>query len=649
MIEAPVAMRRPGRDSFNTLERRLIALARPGTVCALVCVLTAVLVFVLPFAIPVAFQPVISASYVAGFNNHAAAFAAACVSLAMACWSWRRGRLLHATQPVVEDVKQRLSVQLITATIALTCALTGLAGWALHHSGQRYIADAGYFIEQMSTHAEYGRALYTQLEFAYGPLLFYPTVWLQRMLHCSMFTAYFVTLAAEQSLGLVELAYILDALPVRAGVRRFAFILFAIGALNPLLGLNYTLFRYLTPAVLLLLIARERRIGVSMLAIAVSEAASLGLSAEMGFGFAAGAAALMLYKATARGPRWLVALAAPAIGALLFIVTAGRAYFHMLGAFAKGTLNLPVAPYPHLLIFLFAVVWLAPLVVGSMMAVADERAYGVVACYAFSVALLPATLGRCDPIHVFFDGLVFCLLSLAAVTHTSTLRRDLWALCVLVFVLWQAGITNRLFRFRTADTLSDVLPARISAVLVRAAGEESTLGEHLEPSDEPEYQLDLRRLEKSVGAATVATPLEIPPSVEAALKSSRHFQSSYFAFTVDTFSAAAERKKIEEMNLSEWALVPEAYGRPFIELPGNLQDLQGFSSGFPRRHSVPFLAGDAMAANLRKSWRRVDQLGPYLLLQRTPDEQRSQKVPAPCTIAAPVCDDAPHGSTASRP
>ena len=648
MIDTQVPMRRLGRDSFRRIEQRLIASPRPSSVCALVCGLAAVLVFVLPFAVPVAFQPAISASYVAGFNNHAAAIAAASVSLAVACWSWRRGRLVHATQPAVEDVRQRLSVQLISVTIALTCGFTGLVGWAIHHAGQRYIADAGYFIEQMSTHAEFGRALYTQLEFAYGPLLFYPTVWLQRMLHCSMFTAYFVTLAAEQSLGLVELAYILDVLPVRARVRRFAFVLFAFGALNPLLGLNYTLFRYLTPVVLLLLIARQRRIGVSMLAIVAGEAVSMGLSAEMGFGFAAGAAALMLYKAAARGPRWLAAVPAPAIGALLFVATAGRAYFHMLGAFARGTLNLPVAPYPHLLIFLFAVVWLAPLVVGSMMAVGDERAYSVVACYAFSVAVLPATLGRCDPIHVFFDGLVFCLLSLAAITRTSPLLRNLWVLCVLVFVLWQTGITNRLFRFRTADTLSEVLPPRISAVLVRTAGEDSTLGEHFEPSDEPEYQLDIRRLEKWVGSATVATPLEIPPSVEAALKSSRHFQSSYFAFTVDTFSAAAEQKKIDEMNLSEWALVPEVYGRPFIELPGNLQDLQGFSSGFPRRHSVPFLAGDAMATNLRTNWRRVDQLGPYLLLQRTSNEQRSQKVPAPCSIAS-ACDDAPHSAAATRP
>ena len=71
----------------------------------------------------------------------------------------------------------------------------------------RYLADADYFIEQMSSHAEYGGALYTQLEFAYGPLLG-PTILLHAALHCSWMTAYFLTLALDQSIGLGLLAYV---------------------------------------------------------------------------------------------------------------------------------------------------------------------------------------------------------------------------------------------------------------------------------------------------------------------------------------------------------------------------------------------------------------------------------------------------------
>ena len=588
--------------------------------CIFVCLLAAVLIFALPFAIPVQFHPSISASYMAGFNNRAASIAAAGISLTVAWWSWRRHELLPTSKSLDATRKKPISWLFLNAAIVLTCASTALAAWAIHRAGQRYIADAGYFIEQMSSRAEFGGTLYTQLEFAYGPLLFYPTVWLQRLLHCSMFTAYFLTLAVEQSVGLLELGCILSSLPVRTSLRRIAFVLFAVGAINPLLGLNYTLFRYLTPVALLVVIGRTKRPYLATIALAVCQVVSLGISAEMGFGFAAGSAALLLYKARGRDLRWLLALIGPAVGTVLFVVTVGRSYFHMLGAFAEGALNLPVAPYPHLLIFLFAVVWLAPLAVGRSLSVTDGTSDAIMACYGFSVAVLPSALGRCDPLHVFFVGAPFCLLSLATLSEATSFWRKTWSLFLFAFALWQIGMTNRLFRFRTADTLSQTLPPRISTALAGAVGEDGRLGSHLAPNGFPPYELEIPQLEEAAGGEKVATPFEITVQDEVALKRTHHFAPSYYAFMVDTFSDSAENKKIQEMNRSGWALVPAIYDRPFIETPLNLQDLQGISFPFPIRHPIPFLAGALLAANLRDCWVEVDELGPYRLLKRKPDK-----------------------------
>jgi len=512
---------------------------------------------------------------------------------------------------------------IVTIAITLTSAFTALCGLAIHEAGLRYLADAGYFIEQISKHVEYGGALYSHVEFAYGPLLFYPTVWLQTLLHCGVFSAYFATLAIEQSIGLVELAYVLNSLPLRRTTRRFAFLLFALGAITPLLGLNYTLFRYLTPVVFLLLAANWKRILPSALTLAAGALISFGISAEIGLAFVAGSAALIAWNTESVGLPWLGTITGPVIGTLIFALTVGRAYFHILGAFAKGALNLPAAPYPHLLIFLFVVVWLAPLAFGRALALPDISTRSIVCCYAIGIAMLPSALGRCDPLHVFFSGLVLCLLSLVAVEHATPTLRKSWALCLLVFVSWQLVATNRLFRFRTADTLAAVLSPRVSTALAQVAGEDGPLGQHLEPVSMPVYQLDISRLERSIEHATVATPLEIPPEIENALKRSGHFESSYFAFMVNTFSAPAELRAIAGMNESEFALIPRSLDRPFIELPRNLQDLQGLSFPLPQRHGTPFFAGEAMANNIKQNWRIVDDLGPFLLLKRIGDAPAS--------------------------
>ncbi len=610
---------------MGKLERTLVASPRLTAACAFFCFLAALAVFALPYAIPVEFHPAISASYVAGFSNRAAAFAAAAISFAVASWSWRRGILSADESPRYQhEASSKLGLTFIAAAIFLTCCFTAVCGWAIHEAGQRYLADAGYFIEQISKHVDYGGALYSHIEFAYGPLLFYPTMWLQRLAHCGVFAAYFATLAAEQSIGLVELAYILNSLPLRPSTRYFSFLLFSLGAMTPLLGLNYTLFRYLTPIVFLLFAANTKRILQSTLILAAGALISLGISAEIGLAFAVGSAALILWNVTNGGLRRLGAIVGPMIGAVVFTLSVGRAYVHILGAFAKGALNLPVAPYPHLLVFLFVVVWLAPRALGRVLAVPDGSTRSIVCCYAVGIAMLPSALGRCDPLHVFFNGLVLCLLSLVAVEGTTPTLRRLWLTCLLLFVFWQVLATNKLFRFRTADTMAAVLPSPVSHALARIAGDEQPLGQHLEPARMPEYELDVQRLEQSVGHATVATPLEITPETERVLKCSGHFQSSYFAFMVDTFSAPSELRAIAEMNQSEWALVPRTLDRPFIELPRNLQDLQGFSFPLPQRHSIPFPAGENMANNIRKNWTLVDQLGPYVLYKRTENESLSQ-------------------------
>ncbi len=602
------------RERLQRAEQVLIARCPMALACAVFCCVSALLVFVLPFYVPVTFHPVISASYVAGFSNRAAAIAAAAMSVTAALWSMRRQQLTPHCSERSEVNTAGLPRLLVLATIALTMCVTALCGWALHVSGQRYLADAGYFIEQISKYVEHRGSLYSQIEFAYGPLLFYPTVFLQKLLHCSTFCTYFATLAMEQAIGLLEFAFVLNSLPLGFRARRLLFIAVAIGAISPLLGLNYTLFRYVTPVALLLLAGSLNSISVTAVVLAIAQMISFALSAEMGVAFAFGSTVLLVWKAKQLKAQWLLALGGPLVGGVCFAFTVGHAYFRMLAAFAGGALNLPVSPYPHLVVFLLCAVWLVPFAVGQALASPSPSTQPIVACYTFALALLPSSLGRCDPLHVFFNGLFFLVLSPLALRNARVHWKKIWAVVLVLFVGWQVIVTNRLFRFRSADTLSAVLPARGSQFLATLTGENTKFGRHL-LSDSDDYQLDVNRLGKAVGSALVATPLEITPDVEDALKSSSHFQSSYFAYMVDTFSAPTEQRAIDEMNSAEWALVPRHYERPFLELPNNLQDLQGLPIPLPQRRNVPYVPGTAMEQNLKENWIAVDTLGPYSLLR----------------------------------
>lgn len=550
---------------------------------------TALLVFAVPFAVPVTVVQTVSASYVAGFNNRVAILSAAAIGALVLLWSWWRSERADDA-----DDEQKLPWRWVAFTIGATCLFTLLAGWLVARSHLRYLADAGYFMEQMAAHGDYGRGLYTQLEFAYGPLLFYPAVAVHALLRSSWPVAYFVTLALNQAVGLLLLAYVLNALPMRARDRRIAFVLLAVGAVNPLLGLNYTYFRFLTPLATLLFATRRPHLMRTSLLLALGEMVQMGVSPEMGFIFVFTTVVFAGLAAWRRGLRWLVVAAAPPIGVAVFLLLAGPAYLKMLQSVAHGALNLPVAPYPHILIFLFALVWLVPVAVGPMMRAEGPDGIRIVSCYILSVALLPAAFGRCDPLHVLFNGAGILILSVMAIRHLRPGLRYGWLGALLVFVLWVHWVNDRLYADRTRDTMRLALTHEVHP-------------------DDLDYVLEVPALEREVGSAAVAIPYEVSLPVEEALKRSGHYRADYYAFFVDVMDPVAEAKKTVAVNEYEWALVPTDPEEPFLETPANIDEVQGFAFPYPLRHPPPYPLGQMFFQNLVDHWIAVRPFGPYTL------------------------------------
>ena len=571
-----------------------------------VCLLAALAIFVLPLFVPVPYRATISASYVAGFNNTAAVAATVSLSVAVFLIALRR----KAPVQIVPVWKHPpLGKRFIAGTVALSSLVFGLAGWIVTRSHAPYLADAGYFIEVATARRETGLPLYSGLEFAYGPLLLLPEVWLSKALHCSMHVSYFLMLVVDQAIGLLMTAFVMNRLPMTRNWRRAAYGLIAFGCLSPILGVNYTLLRFASAIAAVVLCAQFQAWWKCAATACAAEALVLFISPEMGMALMVGLTCLFLTRFR-RGWRWIMAVPLPLLILIADFASVDRPYLRMASQFSRGTLNIPVGPYPHLLIFLFAVVWLVPCGLAVLMHGQSGQRSMLLACYAVGLSTLPAALGRCDPLHVFFNGLPFLLLSSVVASGSARKAQGAWAACLVVFVGWQFYVNAHLLQDRTAD-------------VVRLAFAHPDVADFRnEPSDQPStteealYQFDARAFNHLVGPAPVATPVQISPQVEAAIIASHHYHPGFYSFGVDCMNPAAEQRRIQDMNANEWALLPRAFDPPLLETAANLDGVQGFALPYPNRHPNPTDLGDAFQQNIDDNWRPVQNFGPYILFHK---------------------------------
>ncbi len=647
--------RQPNQDASQPTEAAAAGLLHPRTALALTLAVAVLCIFVLPLVVPVRPTDTISTSYLAGFNNTVATLSAAGISVLTLLFTLkkRQGAARFPDDRIPHDDK--LSLPFLAGVILVSAAVLALCGRFVAASHNRYLGDAGYFIEQATVRLYTGRSLYTQLEFAYGPLLLLPIVWLSRLLHLSVVAAYYLTLVLEESAGLTLLAYVLNALPIRGSLRKAALLLLAFGCITVHLGLNYTLLRFVTPYALLLLATSAESPWLCALLLSLSEVLALLISPELGLALSIGiltfgglrawsARATATARATAGWRQawpWLATAAIPLAVLATLLLTLGRSYLRMAASFSRGALNLPVGPYPHLLVFLFALVWLVPLGLGRFMRLRDPASARVFAVYATGLAFLPAALGRCDPLHVMFDGIGILLLGFFAVSRSSRRVRHAWVAAVALLVVWNHFVNERLFSIRTAEVARQAvmphLPATLRHNVIWAmAHRDPGLARMLAEPRQPDFYLDTAALDAVVGNAPIATPIEISPLVEDQLRTSGHWSPGYYAFWVDMMNTAAEGRSIAEANAHRWMLLPADW-RPdslSLHMPGMSGIFQGFNLHYHLRNPIPYQPGVAFLANLHRQWTPVKQFGPYMLYENR---------------GATVASDLSAAQTAARP
>lgn len=618
------------QDASRLTKAAEAAARYPRAALVLTLAVAGLCIFVLPLVVPVRPTDTISTSYLAGFNNTVATLSAAGISVLTLLFTLKTR---HRTARVADKKiphDDKLSLPYLAGVILVSAAVLALCGRFVAASHNRYLGDAGYFIEQATVRLCTGRSLYTQLEFAYGPLLLLPIVWLSRLLHLSVVAAYYLALVLEESAGLALLAYVLNALPIRGSLRKAALLLLAFGCITVHLGLNYTLLRFVTPYALLLLATSAESPWLCALLLSLSEVLALLVSPELGLALSIGIltfGGLRAWSARATaGWRqawpWFATAAIPLAVLATLLLTLGRSYLRMAASFSQGAFNLPVGPYPHLLVFLFALVWLVPLGLGRFMHLRDPASARVFAVYATGLAFLPAALGRCDPLHVMFDGIGILLLGFFAVSRSSRRVRHAWVAAVALLMLWDHFVNERLFSLRTTEIARQAvmphLPATLRHTLILAmAHRDPGLAHLLAEPRQPDFYLDTAALDAVVGKAPIATPIEISPLVEDQLRTSGHWSPGYYAFWVDMMNTAAEGRSIAEANAHRWMLLPADWkaDRLSLHLPGMAGIFQGYDLHYRLRNPIPYQPGVAFLANLHRQWTPVRQFGPYMLYE----------------------------------
>ena len=585
----------------------------------IVCLCAAVLMFWLPLSVPLKPLQTMSDSFDAGFSNPVAVVCGAGLSvLVLLCTLWAR----RSATPAPLRSGSLLDEQFTTlAAVVLSAIVLTLEGWAAAASHLRYIGDAGYFIEQATVRRDTGRALYTQLEFAYGPLLLLPEVWLSKALHCSMQISYYTLLVVESTVGLLLLVYVLDRLPITASVRKIGFLLFAVGELTPHLGLNYTYIRFVAPYALLLFASGSGSLARTVFWLTAGDVVLLFVSPELGMALAVGIAVFGLVRAWQSGWSWLLAAVVPLAVLGILLLTLGRPFLIMASSFSGGALNLPVGPYPHIAILLFALVWLVPFGLGRVLDLRDPVSARLLAVYATALAFLPAALGRCDPLHVFFNGTGLFLLALVVISQSTPRARVGWLTAFAALVLWSQFVNQRFFQVRTTyvlvQTVMPHLPVSVqksfAAVLAHRGPTFSSL---LTPQPETSYHLDTAALERLVGAGCVTTPVYVSPTVETELKETHHYSPGFYGFWIDMMNPVSEGRSIREISQCPWMLLPTGFTAWPVPLNTELADVQGYHLPYKLRHLEGYRRGAILVQDLHERWRAVRSFGPYTLYRQ---------------------------------
>lgn len=194
-------------------------------------------VYCVPFLVPV--HDGISDSYLFGFSNRTALLLMSVFTFGFAVWT--RGLELKLPDRNGRSGPSLYRTGVVITALVVTCAsVIWLVAKVLIPSG-----ESQYFIDRYAMYRA-GWHIYRGFEFDYGPLMFYPALWVSRLLHISTGNAYFLCWILQWVLGTWLLLFAISVAAKGTAYGRTIFLLL-IAIFLPALtseGSNYTPLRF---------------------------------------------------------------------------------------------------------------------------------------------------------------------------------------------------------------------------------------------------------------------------------------------------------------------------------------------------------------------------------------------------------------------
>lgn len=353
----------------------------------------------------------ISRSYIAGFSNRVMMLILFIGTGILALWT--RGRIGSWGTENKPLTWRSLAVALsVSFAFCLRCF-----GWfPLTLPG----GEGQYFANRVQLLAA-GALPYTQFEFVYGPLLLYPTLWLQKLLNLSVTPAYVLIWLLFWQIGVVFIWVVVREidLPIASRGKVFAFLLVTQLIWAPYGGISYSPFRAYFAAFCIAVVYRiwTRRKNAWVVSLCSIAAVALGITCSMdqAVGIAVGLLAFLVLLALLHEQefRW-GAVAVYVVGAGMLFLWADRTNLTLpLRSFGGGGYSYPLLPSFPIFITLFIYMVAGCTLYRALHArfLKASDAYEnpvdsslwksiVVPLTVAGCSMIPNALGRCDVIHI---------------------------------------------------------------------------------------------------------------------------------------------------------------------------------------------------------------------------------------------------------
>jgi hypothetical protein len=372
-------------------------------------------IFTVPYLVPLN-QITVSASYDYGFNNRTGMFLLAFFSLIVVAASFFYKGQDKLYVDVFADNFQKIVFNKVFLIVASLTVIGCSILWFILGRDSYGMIESGYFIPRIYD-ITWGKTVYRDFDFAYGPLLLYIPYFIYKLfsfLRISISDGYMIALMINQLLGLYFLFYVLAFFNLTGKEKNRIFILIALISFPYSIGLNYTLFRFVTPFFCLVFLRKvEKDTKISpfihiFLSVALSLTVLL-ISPELGISFYFTLLAYIGTAALLTKRKYYFLQAGVLACSLVVFVNVWSDMFNQVTGFLSGGLNWPFV-LSSLLLFFFIAVFVVSAGIG--MQLKNIKTYLFPLSFALlTFSLIPGALGRCDPGHVFFYGLFIFILA----------------------------------------------------------------------------------------------------------------------------------------------------------------------------------------------------------------------------------------------